>query len=185
MSKEKKLTAAQRIEGLENALASLGEIKDAQTENINILAGQIDGLRQTIAALARRLNATIKSGDSGNVNSDVINRILVEDNVQELKDKIDYLKEQGILEETEVKEIGDRSFIIGRELDEESNEVNPRMQFALASLTPEAKEKVKGKKAGDVVKDFSGDGLTLEITEVYAIAEEKNQQKDFKESKEA
>ena len=77
MSKEKKLTAAQRIEGLENALASLGEIKDAQTENINILTGQIDGLRQTIAALARRLNATIKSGDSGNVNSDVINRILV------------------------------------------------------------------------------------------------------------
>ena len=185
MTKEKKLTAAQRVEALEKAIVDLGETSDAQTQNIEFLAKQMDGLKQTIGALARRLNATIKSGEAGGVSNETVTKLLVEENVQELKDKVEYLKEQGVLEDTKDTTIGDRSFIIGRELDEDSNVINPRMQFALASLTAEAKEKVSGKKSGDVIKDFSGDGLVLEITEVYAIAAEKEQKKDFEESKEA
>lgn len=185
MSQEKKLTAAQRIEGLENALSESREISDAQTQNIEFLAKQMDGLRQTISALARRLNATIKSGEAGGVSNEMVTKLLVDENVQNLKDKVEYLKEQGVLAETEDTTIGDRSFVVGRELDEDSNVVNPRMQFALASLTPEAKEKINGKKSGDIIKDFSGDGLVLEITEVYAIPKEEEQKKDFEDQKEA
>lgn len=183
---EKKLTAAQRIEGLEYGLAEIGRINDAQTKNIETLEVMINGLKQTIGALARRINATIESGESGSVSNDMVNKILVEQNIQELKDKVKYLKDNNILEDVDKdSKVSERSFVIGRELDEDSNEINPRMQFAFASLNEEAKEKVLGTEVGGVIKDFSGDGLVLEITELYAIADEKPQQKDFEGSKEA
>jgi len=174
MSKQQKLTASQRIEGLENALAGANQ-------NMQFLAQEMDRIRQTITALARRVNATIKAGETDGVSNDVVNKILVEENVEELKGKIDFLLEQKVLEKTKKKKIHERSFVVGRELDEESNVVNPRMQFALASLNEEAKTKVTGKKIGELVEDFSGDGLTLEITELYDIAEEKEQKKEFTE----
>lgn len=180
MSNEKKLNAAQKIEALERLVAQQQGVSEAQSQNIQFLTREIDGLRQTIAALARRLNASIKAGDY----NDAVQQILVEENVAELKGKVDFLKEQGVILETTKEAVHERSFLVGRELDEDKNVVNPRMQFAIASLTEEAKQKVLGQKLGGLVKDFSGDGLVLEITEVYDIAEEKEQKKDFEEEKE-
>jgi len=173
MAKEQKLTAAQRIEGLEGMIQS-------QSQNMEFLAQEINSLRQTMTALARRINATIKAGEAGGVSNEVVNKLLVDENVEELKGKVNFLIEQKVLEETKDQTIGERSFVVGRELDEEKNVVNPRMQFALASLTEEAKKAVTGKKLGDIIENFSGDGLVLEITEVYKIAEEKEQKKEFK-----
>ena len=174
---QKKLTAAQRIEALEQQF--MGAIQNNQ-----ILAGEIDNLRQTMSALARRLNATIKSGEVGAISNDAVNSMLVEENTAELKGKVDFLKEQGVLEDAKAKEIHEKSFVIGRELDEESNVINPRIQFALVSVIPEVKEMLMGKKVGDVVKNEQGDGLLLEVVEILDIAEqvEKKLEEDSKQA---
>lgn len=173
-----KMNASQRIQALEQMMAG-------QSQNMQYLAQEINTLRQSITSLARRINATIKAGEEGGVSNDTVNKLLVDENVQELKGKVDFLLEQKVLEKTKKKTIHDRSFVVGRELDEESNVVNPRMQFAVASLNEEAQGKVNNKKLGDLIKDFSGDGLSLEITELYDIAEEKEQKKEFKEEVES
>lgn len=164
----KKQTAAQRIEALEQQFL-------ASIQNNQILAGELDNLRQTMAALARRLNATIKSGEQGEISNDLVNQLLVEENTAELKGKIDYLLEQGVLEEAKEEAIHQKSFVIGRELDEEKNVINPRIQFALVSIAPEIQESLMGKKVGDVIVNEQ-DGLSLEVVELLDIAEkvEKN-----------
>ena len=175
-AKEKKLTAAQRIEKLEGQLLSA-------SQSFTAMAGDIDTLRQTIAALARRLNATIKTGEKGAISNDLVNELLVEENTVELAEKIDFLKKQGVLVEAEKSEIHDNSFVIGRELDEEKNVINPRIQFALASIHPEVKDLLVGKKVGDVITNNKGDGLLLEVIEILDIAQKV--EKKFEEPKQA
>jgi hypothetical protein len=164
----KKLTASQRIEALEGQYM-------ASIQNNQILAGEIDNLRQTLTAVARRLNATISAGEKGDLSNDSVNDFLMEENTKELVDKVIYLVEQGVLEKSD-EEIGEKSFIVARELDAESNVVNPRIQFALASVLDEVKAHILGKKAGDVIDSQEEGGLLLEITEVFNIVErvEKN-----------
>jgi hypothetical protein len=164
----KKLTAAQRITQLE-------ETNLADNQNMQILAGEIDNLRQTMAALARRLNASITAGESGEISNDAVNKLLIEENTAELKGKVDFLIEQGVLEESKAADIHERSFVVGRELDEDKNVINPRIQFAVASIAPEVKELLLGKKVGDVVQN-KDDGINLEVVEILDIAQkvEKN-----------
>jgi len=162
-STTKKLTATQRIEGLESTLSGV-------MQNTQLLADEINNLRQTLGALGRRLNATIKSGESGQVSNDSVNQIITQENIAELKGKVEFLLEQGVLEAFD-GEIGEKTFVIGRELDEEKNVINPRIQFAVASIVPEMKNMLVGKKVGDIVKNDQGDGLLLEVTEIFNIAD--------------
>lgn len=169
MSKEKKalqqkLTASQRIEALENMHLTANQ-------NIKLLAGEIDNLRQTMGALARRLNAAIKVGENGNISNNAVNDLLIQENTSELKGKVDYLLDQGVLEASKRGEVGEKSFVVGRELDEDRNVINPRIQFALASILPEIKTLLMGKKVGEVIKNEAGDGLLMEVVEIFDIAE--------------
>ena len=182
----KKLTAAERIKVLEKMVDDLNQdiqqlagLNNTNVKNIQTLLEQNEGFRQALSALARRLNATIQSGEKGTINNEAVNQVLVDENIRELKSKVDLLKKNGIIEEDPKGTVGERTFLIGREINKEGEEINPRMQFAVASLTPEGKEKVNGRKKGDVVDNFSGDGSNLEIKELYHIAEEKPQKKEF------
>lgn len=159
-----KLNAAQRIEGLENALAGV-------MRNNQILAGEIDNLRQTMGALARRLNATIQSGEQGNLSNDSVNDIITQQNASELKGKVDFLIEQGVLSLSDTGEVLEGTFVVGRELGEDKSVINPRIQFAMSSVHPDLKSLLIGKKVGDMVKNEEGDGLFLEITEVFNVVE--------------
>lgn len=160
----KKLTAAQRITALEdNAMA--------QQQNNQILAGEIDNLRQTMASLARRLNATIQAGEEGVIGNETVNNLLIEENTKELEGKVNFLIEQGVLEKAKEEGIHERSFVVGRELDENKDIVNPRIQFALVSVVPEMKGLLLGKKVGDVVQN-SEDGINLEVMEILDIVEQ-------------
>jgi len=170
----KKLTAAQRIEALENQLLGAGQ-------NFQVLAGEIDNLRQTVAALARRLNASIKAGEQGEISNDAVNQLLVEENTAELKGKVDFLLQQGVLEEAKEEAIHERSFVVGRELDEDKNVINPRIQFAIASINPDVKDLLLGKKVGEVVQN-KDDGINLEVIEILDIAEKV--EKNLEESQE-
>mgnify|MGYP000461383818 CR=1 FL=1 len=181
----KKLTAAQRIEGLEDAVL---QINDRSTHNAKFLANSIDllkkeieelrqssyELKQTLRALAKRLNATIQAGEQGQMKGEMIDNLLVEESINELKAQVSFLQENGVLLRSESGEIEERSFVVGRELDEEKNVINGRIQFAVTAIVEDARHSVMGKKAGESVTN--ADGTTLEILEVYSIAEgvEKN-----------
>jgi hypothetical protein len=176
MTKQKKLTAAQRIEKLENT--TLGVY-----ENFNILANDIDQLRQTVTALAKRLNATIEAGEKGGINNDQVNSIIIQENVNELKQKVDFLIEQGILKKSENNTVGESSFVVGRELDDEKNEINPRIQFAFQTLNEKGKELILDKSIGDLVKNEGNSGC-MEITEIYEIIQQETESELNTEDKE-
>jgi hypothetical protein len=158
----KKLTASQRITALEEAVG-------ITRTNDEMIAQEINSLRQSFIALSRRLNAIIKSGETGNISNDSVNSIITEENVVELEGKVKLLLEKNAIVKSETGEIKASSFVVGRELDKDSNVINPRIQFAVQSITPEAQESVLGKTLGDVIENNLGDGLSLEVTEVYDI----------------
>lgn len=159
----KKMTAAQRIEHLEGTIMGI-------YKNFDILANDIDQLRNTITGLAKRLNATIEAAESGTVNNEQVNNIIIQQNVEELKAKVEFLVEQGVLKKSEENVVGENSFVVGRELDGEKNVLNPRLQFAFATLNETGKELVKGKTLGDLVKNENNDGH-LEITEIFDVVD--------------
>lgn len=176
-NKTTKMTAAQRIEKLEGTVFGM-------YQNFDILAQDIDQLRQTIAGLAKRLNATIEAGEKGPINNEQVNSIIIQQNVEELKTKVNFLIEQGVLKKSEENVIGENSFVVGRELDEEKNVLNPRLQFAYATLNEKGKELVKGKTLGDMVKNENNDGH-LEIVEIYDVIEKVEKDVSVEEDEES
>jgi hypothetical protein len=107
------------------------------------------------------------SSQGQQVNDDVVNKIMTENNVQELKQRIESLKASGQLAQGE--EINELSLMVLREVDPDTGEVaNPRVQIAYQLLAESTKELLKGKKAGDVIA-MGEDKLNLEVLEVYNI----------------
>lgn len=156
-----KRNASQTIAALENAFMS-------QNQQIQILADEIDRLRNLITSLNKRVNASIKAAEEGSLNGDSVNKIIINENMKELEGKVSYLVEQGILKKNDQAEISDKTFIVGREMDAEGNVVNPRIQFSVGSIDQSVKEKFLAKKMGDVVK-YDDEKSSIEITEVYEI----------------
>jgi hypothetical protein len=158
-----KQNASQKIEALENALMS-------QNGKFDILAEEIDRLRQMMTALTKRLNASIQAAEDGGLTSDSVNKIILGENMKELEAKVQYLVEQGVLQRNDDSEITDRTFVVGREIDTEGNVVNPRVQFSVNSVDGEVKSRLLTKKAGNVIS-YSETEPSLEITEVYQIVD--------------
>lgn len=161
-----KMNASQKLEMLENQ-------SSRQQNQIQIMAEEIDRLGSVIQALAKRINAIVRTGDEGQqIGSKQINNLLVQDAAKELSSKVQFLIDQGALVNG-TGTITTKSFVVGREVDSEANEVNPRVQFSVASLQQEGQDKVLGKKVGDMVA--GDDGVSMEILEVYDIAESKQE----------
>ena len=158
-------TASQKLDALENAFIQ-------QNQQIDILAEEIDRLRGTVVSLNKRLNASIQAAEQGGITGESVNKIILGENMKELEAKVTFLTEQGVLVRNDDSEIGDKSFVVGRELDTEGNVTNPRVQFSVGSIDQEVKGKLQGKKAGDVVAYSEGED-SLEITEVYDIVDPK------------
>lgn len=183
MNKEKKTTktdatpkkrnAAQTIEALENML--LG-----QNQQIEVLAEEIDKLRQMLIALNKRVNASIQAAEEGGLNGESVNKIIMNENIKELESKVQFLVDQGVLKKNDGAEITDKTFVVGRELDAKGAVVNPRVQFAVGSIDNVVKEKLLLKKTGDVVS-YNENEPSLEITEVYEI-NQPNVQRNFEPS---
>lgn len=165
----KKLTAAQRIAQLEQIVAGY-------EDRFAIIGDEIDTLRGLVATLARRLNASIEATES----QDTVKDIIMDQNVQELQGKVDFLIAQGVLEKGDDTEIADKTFIVGREIDSTGKVINPRIQFSFGTVLPDYQEKIKGMKVGDVILPDEGDeaGLSIEITEVYKMVDP-NIEKNF------
>lgn len=158
---DKKLNAAQRLESLEKAMVLMDK-------TIHELYKSIEGLRLAGKTLSNKVDSIISASSQGQqINDDVVNKIMTENNVQELKQRIESLKASGQLVQGE--EINDLSLMVLREVDPDTGEVaNPRVQIAYQLLAESTKELLKGKKAGDVIT-MGEDKLNLEVLEVYNI----------------
>jgi len=169
-----KMTAAQRLEALESIVLT-GEQK------FQVVGEELDKLRNLIVGLNKRINASIKAAETGSLTNDSVNKIIISQAAKELEDKVTGLVKAGVLEQVSNAEtlITDRSFVVGREMDEEGNEINPRVQFALASIDPSLRDKILGHKLGDLIDLSDGTNVKskFEITELYKINEMKKEKK--------
>jgi hypothetical protein len=159
---EQKRTASQRIDDLERALMSLYQTTDSIARDTMVL-------KDAAKLLGNKLDAVVKLSNreiSQNINDDAISKIMVENNVADLKEKVTGLIAQGILVASE--EITDTSFVVGQELDEQDNVVNPRLQFALNAVNEDLRAKIKASKIGEVIVLQEGK-LKLKVLESYSI----------------
>lgn len=153
------LTAAQRIEMLEKTLQT-------HRQMINIIAEEMDKIQQTQLALAQKVEATIKVSEQQDLEKKVT-QFMVDQQIKDLKDKTDLLISQGALSPAE--EVGQNSFVVGKELTKEGEVVSPRTQASVASLPQEVQQNLVGKKAGDLIS-FGEGKLSFMLEEVYEIA---------------
>lgn len=155
-----KRTASQRIDDMERGLMALYQTADN-------MARDLMTIKEAIKLLGNKLDSVVKASARGEALSDeVIAKIMVENNVEELKEKVTNLVAQGVLVAAE--EIGPNSFIVGRELNEAGEVQNPRMQFVVSALQPEVRDKFPGAKAGQTL-DLQEGKWKFEVLEVYNI----------------
>ena len=168
-----KLNASQKLENLE-------QVAIGMEQKMQILAQEIDKLGTIVQGLAKRINAAISAGENGNLSNDGVNSIIIDQNVAELKEKIDFLVKQGVIVVTD-EVIKENSFVVGREVDGKGSVVNPRLQFAVQTLQDDAQRAMfLGKKTGDLVQS-EDKTISIEIGEVYDIQDVKKEMDSVEE----
>jgi hypothetical protein len=171
----KPLTGVQKVEALERSLANMAQRHDQQMQ---IVADEINHLNNTVVALAKRLNAIVKAGESDTgVNTDSVQKVMQTEAAKELKAKVSQFEEQGVIKRNDLKEIDDDTFVVAREEDSEGKEINPRTQFLVKALHPEAKALILGKKVGDQIVNDELKQVMF-ITETYDLVQPKVQEED-------
>lgn len=172
MSNAKKPNASQRLDALETKILQY----DAQIQE---MAKIIDEVDRKFIALAKRVNASITASDS----NDAVDKIMQDENAKELKNMTDVLVDQGVLTPAPESEINEKSFVVGRHISNEGNEITPRLQFYTGSLISEEQNKFIGKKIGDMI--LSEDkSVSIEITEIYSV-KNPDMEIDFSEDSES
>lgn len=160
MSEQDKRTASEKIRDLEQNAGAISQVLDN-------LARDINRLKDIVKLLDSKVTSIVKASENGDGVSDAtISKIMQDSIVQELKDKVTAMKNQGIISKCEVVE--DSSFIVCTEVDLNGNETNPRIQFVVAALVPELRTKIVGAKVGDTV--ILQEGVSgLKVQEVYSV----------------
>lgn len=154
-------SASQKITDLENALMSLYQTADN-------MARDLGTIKEAIKLLGNKMDSIVKAASAGEpVNDEVIARIMIENNVEELNQRVKAFIAQGILGASE--QINQNSFVVGSENDDQGKVINPRLQFALFALDkPEVREKFIGGRVGDVLNLEEGK-LKFRVQEIYQI----------------
>jgi len=162
VEKVKKITATKRLEALEEAVLGF-------QQRFLILADEIDKLSAGLMATTKTIDGLLEATKT----REAVNDIIVNENIKEMEQKVKALEEQGVLikEEGDEVAIGERSYVVGRELDQEGNVMNPRIHFAYPSLKDEEKELFLGRKKGEVVMQEADSKVGLEIVEIFSIKE--------------
>lgn len=152
-------SASQRLSDLENAVMSLFNVNDN-------LASDVMTLKNALKLLDNKVNSIVKASAAGEPLTDaVLTRIMVENNVAELTQKVTNMVEQGFLIAEE--QVSESSFIVARELTDKDEVINPRLQFALKALSPELQTKLLGVKVGETLT--VKEGLKVKLLESYRI----------------
>jgi len=155
-----KRTASQRIDDMERGLMALYQTADN-------MARDLMTIKEAIKLLGNKLDSVVKASNRGEkLTDETIAAIMVENNVEELKQKVQNLVTSGALVTAE--EIGPNSFVVGREVAADGTVQNPRLQFVVSALQPEIKDKFPGRKAGERIELQEGK-WAFEVLEVYNI----------------
>lgn len=171
MSNEKQATApqktaSQRLQDLENAVGQLYGVLDNMSRDLTLL-------KNASKLLDNKLSSVVKASSEGQaINDEVIGRIMLDNSVAELTNKVTNMVLNNILVPEE--EVGENSFVIGQELEDnaEAKVINPRLQFALKALDPKVQAKILGAKPGQVVKIEEGK-FDFKVLETYKIQDPK------------
>lgn len=159
--KQDKRNASQKIEDLERALMNLYQTADN-------MARDMMTIKEAIKLLGNKLDAVVKATSSGQeLNDEVLAKIMVQNNVEELASKVSDLVNKGVLKSS--TEVTPTSFVVGRELSEDGTVQNPRMQFVVSGLQGEVRDKFPGAKPGEVLTLEEGK-WKFEILEVYEVS---------------
>lgn len=157
-------SASQKIQDLEKAMMQVYQAVDAMARDLGVI-------KDAIKLLNNKVDSIVKISAKGEVvNDEVITKMMIENNCEELKQKVTVMQAQGILAPQE--QIGADSFVVGSELNDEGETVNPRLQFALYALSPELQEKLTGAKVGDTLTLQEGK-LRFKVLESYQIQQPK------------
>ncbi len=130
----------------------------------------------------RKVTASIKAGEQGTLSQNSVEQIIIEEDVKELVGKLKFLEKQGAIVKKDDKITDERTFIVGKQVNQEGKETVPRLQFAIMTLSEEVKKYFMNKKLGDKVQ-MEGESDVVEIMEVYDIPEFK-EEKTFVENPE-
>lgn len=153
-------TAAQRLADLETAVAQLYRTADYMTRDLSLLKNAAKLLNNKVSAIVEA------SASEEGVTDAVIDRIMIDNNVKDLANRVTNMIVNGIVSKED--EVSDNAFLVGSETDENGKLTNPRIQFSLSQVSPEVKAKLLGKKAGDVVNFVEGKG-SFTLLESYKI----------------
>ena len=152
-----KRTASQRLDDLERTVM-------AAYQTLDQMARDLMTIKEAIKLLGNKTSAI---ATAANISDETISKLMVDQNVAELKEKVTVLISQGILVASD-EPLADSSFVVGQEVDTDGKIVNPRIQFTLGSIQPEIREKIKAGKIGEAIELQEGK-LKFLITETYKI----------------
>ena len=159
-----KKNAVERVESLEKQNQLL-------SEQVGILAEEIDSSRELMARIVEKLNIMISTYETHkDLSHTLVQQSLVKHEANKLHTKVNDLVKAGLLEATD-SDIGDNNFIVGRELSESKEVIDEVVQFAMKSLPEESQTLLRGHKKGDLIK-VEKSGTYIEILNVYNIKQE-------------
>jgi hypothetical protein len=161
-----KRTASQRIDDLEKAVMSIFNVA-------NNMARENTLIKNAIKLLDNKVDSIVQAATAGKpITNEVLDAIMKENEIEELKGKVDNLIKQGFLVPTDGAAVD--SFVVGAETEPDAEDGTPgkvrhaRLQFTVQSLAKEIQEKLAGAKPGDTVK-FKDDAYVFKVAEVYKI----------------
>jgi len=156
--------ASQRIEDLETQVASILVGADNMAKDLMYM-------KEALKLLVNKVDAVVKAvNQGGNITDEILNKFMLENQINELKNKVDALVKSGVLVPSE--SVQENSLVVIRELDPNGQVTVARNQFAFSSLVPMYKEKLLNAKVGaNITIGDAGD--SIEILEIYSIAQPK------------
>lgn len=157
-------TATERLEELEKTQMNLLQA----LQSVELMSRDLMFLKEAAKLLDNKLNSVIKASVEGKaLTQENINSYMVENNVAELKQKVEDMVNQGMLAENEY--VKEDSFLVVSESDSEGKVTNPRLQFLLSTIqSDEIKSKLVGVRVGDSIA-VDDKGNTVLVLESYNV----------------
>lgn len=165
MSEENKKTATERLEDLEKTMMNVIQA----LQPLDPLSRDMMGLKEALKLLNNKLEAVVRAiNEGGSIDDDRLSKFMVDNNVKELKDKVDQMVTQGILVPSDT--VNKESFVVVNEVDPNGTVVNPRMQFLLSALQhEELRTKLESSKVGTNLT-VGDKGASINVLETYDVS---------------
>jgi len=168
MSNEKqqpKKTAAQRLSNLEDTLVgtlkALGAVDNEQSmikEALSLLGAKLDAMTKLLQANNPQLTDAAMSN------------LMIEGKANKMSADTQQAVSNGVLVSTDV--VTENCFVVGREVEDNGNVINPRIQFTVESAKEQFRARILGAKVLDRILVEEGKAK-LELLEIYSINQPK------------